>query len=351
MSASNTGALAVIPPGFDPSRANALAALDPNWQASKGELSQGVRASYSVVRYKGKTWSIAYKGESHPVIREVTPGYREPSPSLEVVVIRGNPSVSKRFYKDKWVDGSTEAPDCKSTDGIKPDAGVKLPQAAACATCPMNAWGSRITEQGKQAKACSDTRRIAIVPLGDMNNETFGGPMLLTLPPASLQGAVNYESQLAQYGYPVHAVATRLTFDPAEAYPSIVMSAIRVLEPDEFTKIVALRDDPRVKHVLFDAAEPGAATPGTQEPPAPPPGMFEQPPVAPVPPAPVAPAAAAAPVPPAPVAPAQAVAQPAPPPPPPSAPPVVAAPAPTPAPVLATAGGIDLDAELDALFT
>jgi hypothetical protein len=273
---------AIIPPGFDPAMAQRLAALDPNWKPGGGEMSAGVRASYAIVRYKGKVWSVAFGGEDHRVEREASPGYREPSPSLEVIVVRANAAVSKRFYAGKWVEGMTDAPDCKSIDGVKPDAGVKARQSEVCATCPQNAWGSKITEQGKQAKACSDGRRLALVPLMDIPNEAFGGPMLLTLPPASLQAAVKFEQQLGQIGYPPYAVATRLTFDPAEPFPSIVFSAIRALEPHEFEKVVALRDDPRTRVLLFDSA----VEPNPQAAPAPAPtpaSVFEQAPTAPPP--------------------------------------------------------------------
>lgn len=257
---------AIIPANFGGTSANELAALDPNWQKAQGELSSGVRASYAVVSIAGKTWTIRFGGQEQKVMMEASPGFMSPSPFLDVVLVRSSPRISKRFYANGYVPGSNDPPDCKSTDGIKPDAGVRAKQAETCALCPKNVWGSRVTEQGKQAKACDDSRRVALVPAIDIKNEAFGGPMLLSLPPATLKTAAEFEKAIAPYGYVPHAVVTRLSFDPNENYPSIVFQAVRALSIPEFKEVLALRDDVRTKTVLFDSPveptdEPAPAAP------------------------------------------------------------------------------------------
>jgi hypothetical protein len=236
------------------------------------ELGAGVASSYGVVGFKGKVWSIRFQGNDEPVMREDGDG---PKNSIEVVIVKASPAISKIFYKGGYVEGSNAAPDCWSADGVKPDGSVQNKVSSTCAACPMNAWGSRVTDAGKQGKACADSRRVAVVPVNDMDNELFGGPLLLRIPAASLKDLKAYGDLLNSYQYPYYACATRIAFDPKEAYPKFVFSAIRPLTDDEAKKVMALRDDKRVSTVLSETAETRAAA--TQEAaPAVPSSPFEQ---------------------------------------------------------------------------
>lgn len=217
--------------------------------ATNDELGHGVAPSYGVIGYRGKVWSTKYSGTETPLMREDGDG---PRGSIEVVLIKASPAISKIFYKNGYQDGSNQAPDCWSADGVLPNAGVQAKQSTTCANCPMNAWGSRVTDAGKPGKACSDSRRLAVVPLNDMDNEAFGGPMLLRVPAASLKDLKAYGELLNGYGYPYYAVATRIAFDPAEAFPKFVFTAIRPLSDPEAMKIMELRNDKRVGTVLSE---------------------------------------------------------------------------------------------------
>ena len=73
---------------------------------------------------------------------------------LDVVVVGANPRLSKQWYAKAWTpDSEPSAPDCFSLDGIGPDPESTSPQNDLCASCPQNAWGSKITPQGQQIKA------------------------------------------------------------------------------------------------------------------------------------------------------------------------------------------------------
>lgn len=329
-----------LPQGF-----GALPAAFAGHKADNSELGQGIAASYGIMGFRGKVWTAKYQGNEMQLMRDDGDGPRN---SIEVVLVKASPAISKIFYKSGYVDGSNAAPDCWSANGITPDASVQNKVNPTCADCPMNAWGSRVSEAGKQGKACADSRRVAIVPLADMDNEMFGGPMLLRIPAASLKDLKAYGEFMNSYSYPYYAVATRISFDAKEAYPKFVFSAIRALSDVEAQKIMALRDDPRVHAVLAEKFEvTHAGNPGTAVAAAPA-SPFEQPaPAQPVQAAPApapaavatnpfgAPVAAPAPAPaPAPVAPAPA------PQPTPTPAPVQAAPvAPAPAPVTNPFGG------------
>lgn len=234
------------------------------------ELSGGIVSGFGVVGYRGKVWSIKYQGNELPLMREDGDG---PRASIEVIVVRAAGVLSKIFYASGYTEGSSEAPDCWSTNGVTPDAGVPTKVSSACLTCPNNAWGSRVTEQGKSSKACSDSKRIAIVPTEDMDNELFGGPLLLRIPAASLKDLKAYGDKLSQVGYKYYAVSTRISFDVKDAYPHLVFNAVRPLTDEEALKVLAIRDEDRVIRILSEN-EAGSAAP--EQAPAAQAGVFEQ---------------------------------------------------------------------------
>lgn len=224
------------------------------------ELGAGVAASYAVMGIKGKVWSVKFGGEEQQLMRDDGDGPRN---SIEVVLVKASPAISKIYYKNGYTDGSNQPPDCWSGNGITPDPSVKEKVCPTCAQCPMNAWGSRTTDAGKQAKACADSRRVAVVPLNDIPNEMSGGPMLLRVPAASLKDLKAYGDLLAGFNYPYFAAATRIAFDVNEAFPKFVFSAIRPLNEAEAAQVLELREDRRVSTVL--AETPATATAGAAE--------------------------------------------------------------------------------------
>lgn len=267
-----------LPQGF-----GAVSSIFAGQQASNDELGNGVNSSYGIVGYRGKVWSIKFGGKETQLMRDDGDG---PRGSIEVVILKAASPISKIYYAGGYQDGSNAPPDCWSTNGVTPDASAANKQCGTCAACPMNAWGSRVTEAGKQGKACSDSRRIAIVPVNDMANEMFGGPMLLRVPAASLKDLKAYGELLNSYHYPYYACATRISFDPAEAFPKFVFKAMRPLTDVEAKQVLGLREDRRVANILNEATDLAPR----QEAPALPASPFEEP-VAPK----AAPAPAAAP--------------------------------------------------------
>jgi hypothetical protein len=242
-------------PAFDPTVASQLTSLDPNWRPDQpSNLSANIRASYAVLKYRGKVWRIAYQGnEQMLMVPSQVPGQPpQPMQSIELVIVDGSPAISKIYYPNRYVEGSKEKPLCWSSDGVRPDSAVppNQRQASACAVCPMNAWGSKITENGKQAKACQDSRRVAVVPVSDVRNAAFGGPVLLRIPPASLIELARFDAQMASLGFPTHGVAVHVSFDPTAAYPKLRFTPSRPLTPDEFVVVMEHRNGPVLRDVL-----------------------------------------------------------------------------------------------------
>lgn len=210
-------------------------AVFANRQSSLNAAAKAnVAASFAVIGYKGRAWSIKFRGDA-----EILKGANgAPMQFLDVVIVGVSPSISKQFYETGYVEGSDSAPDCFSVDGVIPDPAAPKKQCTTCAACPKNQWGSKITEAGKKGKACQDSRRVAVVPLTDIENEDFGGPMLLRVPPMSLGNLANYATMLDRKGASMEMVGTRLGFDYDVAYPRITFNAVCWLDDEQARAVV-----------------------------------------------------------------------------------------------------------------
>lgn len=202
-------------------------------EVANDELSSGVNSGYPVISYRGKVWAINEGGVRTMLSR---PGEKDvPAPYIDVVIVKANPALSKVFYAGGYEEGSNERPTCYSHDGRAPAADAPEPQAKACLACPHNAWGSRITDNGSKGKACSDSRRLAIVPVGELDRL-----MLLRVPAGSLKDLAAYAGMLKRRRAPYQAVVTRIGFDHEAAHPQMTFKAIRWLPKAEALEVAEL---------------------------------------------------------------------------------------------------------------
>src|SRR6188472_3717382 len=133
------------------------------------DLASGITAGFAIVSFRGKAWRVKYRGEEKVLLNEdgQTPRY-----SINAVIVKASPHISKVWYEAGYVEGSTAPPDCWSVDGKKPDPASPKLQNATCAGCKWNAWGSsRSTAGSGKGKDCADSKRFAIVPLDDIDND------------------------------------------------------------------------------------------------------------------------------------------------------------------------------------
>lgn len=93
--------------------------------------------------------------EGETVLAEVPAGN-----SIPVVVVGSSP-VSRSYYKSNYTAGEAAMPDCRSYDGVKPDANVQNPVHHSCDTCPMNAKGSSKDMAG--GRACRFRQNLAVI--------------------------------------------------------------------------------------------------------------------------------------------------------------------------------------------
>lgn len=231
--------IAVIP------QINLPPALLQQFQALNGadDLDAGVSAGFPVISIKGAKWRIVDGGEEHPIYM---PGTRDLAPFVKVVILRANAAISKTYYEGQYVEGTDAKPTCYSNDGIRPAADAEHPQAETCAACPHNVWGSKISPSGAKIKACADVRRIALLPVEDLDYS----PVLLRIPGASLGDLAGYGKALKQRGIPYAAVVTKLSFDPDAAFPKIMFQFERVLTPEEMNLVAERMTEPVVDDIL-----------------------------------------------------------------------------------------------------
>jgi hypothetical protein len=222
------------------------------------DLIAGAGGSFGVVSIRGGKWRAKYGGEETLITNEEG----EAVPSIPLVILKASQAISKIFYAKKYVEGDDQAPDCYSEDGLRPDPSAPDPQHHECATCPMAMWGSAISEySGKKIKRCNDSRRLVVVPAAVrtadadpsvLENEQYGGPMLLRVPPASLGDLAKYGLELKKNhpGMSYKSVVTRFGFDPDSDYPKLTFKAVRPLTDDEKATVVDLYNSGAVDNIL-----------------------------------------------------------------------------------------------------
>jgi len=222
-------------------------------QAGNKEITDGVVSGFAVISYRGKVWRVRKGGEEQNYLNDEG----EAMPSIELVLVRSNSQPSKTFFDKQYEEGSNEPPRCWSSDGFKPDAEVINPINPVCASCRNNAWGSKVTDQGKKGRACADVRRMAVVFLHELEEKGKDATLLLLrVPPASLNPLKDFAVKVLEpRGLQYFMIATRVGFDPQVAHPKFTFKAKRPLNNDEATAIVALRESEDARRILAEAAE------------------------------------------------------------------------------------------------
>lgn len=231
------------------------------------ELGAGIAAPFAVIGYKGGRWSIRHRGNTHVLERRDAQGRPDGFvPYLDLVVLLAASHHSKVYYEKNYTDGDDNPPDCWSTDGIKPDQAAPKKQSTICANCKWNEFGSRVNQAtGSKGKACADTRRMAVVPYGDIENTMLGGPMLLRVPPASLGAIGEYSDLLKSNTVPYSAIATRVGFDAKEAYPKMIFGPHAALTDDEMGRVIKMQTHPLVERIVQEQMENMVAQVGSEQ--------------------------------------------------------------------------------------
>lgn len=170
---------------------------------------------------------------------------------LDVVIVGANPRLSKTWYAKAWTpDAEPVAPDCFSLDGVRPSSEAENPQNDLCATCPHNAWGSKVTPQGQKIKACSDQKRLAVVAADDPTGPIY----LLSVTPAALKGLNQYQTELKMRGIAPEIVKTRISFDTNASFPKLMFGFGGFLNEEVMEAVDKLFNTSEVKVVTGEEA-------------------------------------------------------------------------------------------------
>ena len=236
-------------------------------------LAAGVTVSFPILSISPGKWSVRLKGVSRTIM---IPGHKDvPQPWYDVVMLNAQKDMSRVYYPpapgggSSYAPGGHDRPDCKSHNGIKPDDDVVSPINPVCVTCPKNEWKSGGTPASPNAKACQQRRRTIVVPYGDdLTNEAEGGPMLLSVPPGSLNNQAAYRDKLTELDEPYFGLVTRLSYeteDPksgkAITFPRIKFDVLRQadgnpwwLNDQEAEVVLRLRESEAVKRIMDSTA-------------------------------------------------------------------------------------------------
>lgn len=216
-------------------------------QSLTGGLSQGGEA-FPRISIKGARFRIV-DGDTETVLDSTT---------LDIVIVGANPRLSKTWYAKQWTkDAEPSAPDCFSLDGIGPDPQSTKPQNDLCASCPQNAWGSKVTPQGQQIKACADQKRLAVVAADDADGPIY----LLQVTPAALKGLNQYQKELSVRGIPPEIVKTKVSFDTDASYPKLKFSFGGFLDEETQGTVDALFGSDQVKNITGEVPRTPVSVP------------------------------------------------------------------------------------------
>ena len=205
-----------------------------------GTASTG--GGFPTVSIKGKVFHKVVSGERELITK---PGEDEPASSIEVVIVAQNPHRSKVFYATGYTEGTDAKPTCYSNNGVGPEADAEEPQSKKCATCAHNQWGSRVSENGAKGKACSDSQRLAIAPVGMIND-----PMMIRVPAASLKALDTFGDTLAKRGVPYQLVATKIGFDYSVAHPSLTFKPVGMLDEATAQQVFEVSQMDIIKQII-----------------------------------------------------------------------------------------------------
>lgn len=137
----------------------------------------------------GQSWEI-------PTLKGV-----ESSPVIEGIILHFKDV--RTYWKER--DGGNNPPDCSAADGMY---GIGTP-GGDCVKCPFAQFGSGIDEKGNPTKgqACKSMRLLLFLRQNDII------PLIVSLPPTSVQPSKKYFLRLVGNGFPYYAVTTQLRLD------------------------------------------------------------------------------------------------------------------------------------------
>ena len=172
---------------------------------------------------------------------------RLPRP-LPVVILGVSPAgrtMSRSYYAKTFVPGTTDPPDCASTDGVAPDSG-DFRQNTDCATCPMAAFGSSLTGKGQ---ACSQYKILYLAPANTPGGDVFQHRVAVT----SLKNVAQYGKTLSNHEVDKSTVITLMDYaetPPDKTYPVLQLTVGGFLEEEIGLKCIERSNSVEITSML-----------------------------------------------------------------------------------------------------
>lgn len=135
------------------------------------------------------------------------------------------------YWKEKFT-GENNPPDCSAMDAHTGTMTMDS-KPMLCSTCPMNQFGS--DPEGGKGKACKNLQRVYLIRSG----EVF--PLLLALPPSSLENFRTYARRLTGKMKAFTSVVTRITLEKDKSDGGIIYSKAVFSRVDNLSKTDAGR--------------------------------------------------------------------------------------------------------------
>lgn len=216
-------------------------------QGNNNSFASNVAESFPTLSIKGKVFTAKIAGQQQTFM---DPNTRTPLAYLDIILVEGSPLLAKSYYAKGYTEGDVDTPNCWSLDSIRPDPSVPHKQSPVCGTCPMNQFGSRIAENGKPAKMCSDYRRIAVTLPHMLDGTTDVMTFLMKIPQSSLKNLKAHADLLQRHQFEPRGCVTRVTFDHQEAYPKLLFNFVNALSDPQYQNVLELSASPNVEAML-----------------------------------------------------------------------------------------------------
>jgi hypothetical protein len=193
--------------------------------------------------FRGKVWRVVLDSKEEIVLNTD----QEPAQSVPVVILDYNKKRSRAYYEGAYEEGKNKAPTCWSKDGELPDESVENKQSTTCASCKWAVKGSRTSDTGAKLTACSQFKRMVIVPATNVKHPI----LLVKIPQTSMWDKDNKDNEAKnffafdQYMDFLRArginhtatVITKIKFDSRMAYPKLIFGPMGYL-PQELVEDV-----------------------------------------------------------------------------------------------------------------
>jgi len=223
----------------------AWAAMTPD--SATAQMGGGLGDGRNRIGLKGARFRLIQGGQEVAIKDE---------PYLDIVVLGANAAISRTYYAEKWEQGKKAAPACFSADGITPSTDAASPQSARCATCKQNEKGSVVFDSGKKGRACSFSKRCAVMVYGDPDQIVYQ----LDVKALSLFGdgvaskglytMAEYSKLLQARGVRAESLVTRISFDTDSSVPKLWFTPQAFVAEGELPGIIKLAKSSDVKAML-----------------------------------------------------------------------------------------------------